>query len=65
MGNVAQIDLLSEAMPSDEARVDYYLSEVKQLQAQMDEDQQEIERMQVQTRAILANIMNDLAVPAL
>jgi hypothetical protein len=65
MSDAVQLGLRAEEMPSDEARVDYYLSEIGRLQAQMDTDHQEIECMQVETRAILADIMNDLAVPAL
>lgn len=63
MSHAATFDPRSEGVPSDEATVDYYLAEIKRLQVQMDGDQRAIERMQVETRTILTDIMADLAVP--
>ena len=50
----------AEDTASYEATFDHYLGEIKRLQRQMDSDQRDIEALQAETRAILADIMETL-----
>lgn len=43
-----------------EAEVDRYLAQMTRLQQQMNDDRQEIQTLQAETNAILANIMQTL-----
>ena len=60
MSETTAFDPTAEETVTQEATLDHYIGEIKGLQKHMDSDQQEIETLQSEIRAILADIMSNL-----
>lgn len=60
MNDTTTVNPPADDAAAHEALVDHYIAEMKQLQAQMADDRQEILTLQTETRAILADVMTIL-----
>ncbi len=62
MSKTTVLNAPADDSSAHETEVDYYVAEMKRIQQQMQDDRQEIESLQAETQAILADIMRTLKV---
>lgn len=60
MNNTTTIDPAADDASTHEALVDNYISDIKRIHEQMNDDRQEILTLQEETRAILDDVMATL-----